>query len=985
MDVLIGFLSGSLRGYITRGFLVAFLLFCSVVTFSQGWDVAFGGSRGDWGESVIQTNDQGYIVVGASESYGEDYDLDIFAVRTDVDGTVIWSEVVDDGFREYGFKIINAEDDGFLIVGESTPSVGDAPSPYLLKISKYGKKEWSKVYGAADVSERAFDIVKNTEGDGYAIIGSSQTGVEGDYDILVISVDLEGNELWRRTYGHSKREEGISIAAAPGGFIIAGDTREEFVVPPSNNIYLARIDNLGDTLWTREIGDTGQTESVSSIVVDKTGDIIIVGSSNGFSKNFIAKYDIEGGEVWRRSFGTGITNVLNDVLELEDGNLVAVGYYEATANSLPDIFLTKFDEDGNTIWAKIVGDESLTDIARAIAPRVGKGFVIAGYNSLSAELDVGNDATLITTDEDGNFNSNQITGKVFYSEDGCNPFEEGDTPLSQWIIKAESADATYFASTDEEGNYQMTVDSGIYNVQVLPINDYWATCNPLGFGVTFNQFYDTTRFDFPIVAEIGCPFMTVDISSNPVVICEHTDYTVSYANTGTATAVDAYVEVQFDDELSYSSSSIVPTIDGSIYRFELGDIAPSQEGSFTINVAVSCDGIEEGQASMVQAHIFPDTLCSEPSPNWDGSDIKVRATCDNGQITFYARNEGQGDMIQERNSFVIEDQIIFLAKPIDLDAGEEVQITSLQGDGSTYRLIAEQSEGNPGSSYPTVFVEGCVQGEQPYTTGIVTQFPENDQERYLSIDIQEAISSNNTVIAMRGYPKGYGDEAIISPKTDLTYTVVFRNTGTDTINRMVIRDTLPTSLDISTIEPGASSHPYDFEIYDDGHIKFTFENINLPDSSAGAEESKGFVKFKVSQKSNTPLGTYIRNRAAIFFDYHEPVLSDEVVRLVGCNDFFDFDEGCIIISTNNPEYPLADIKVSPNPFKEKAVISIDGEDLDFENLRFRLFDVTGRLLEVDNFTGKNYEFYRKDYAAGIYIFTIESENRTLGSGKIILR
>lgn len=985
MDKLIETLSSGLRGYITRTGLVISILFCSVIGYAQGWDAAFGGDNEDWGESVLQTNDHGYILVGTSESFGEDQDLDVFIVRTDVDGTKIWSKVIDDGFREFGYKVISAGDNGFLIAGEASVSPGDAPSPYLLRISKYGKKEWSKVYGSLDINETGQDVVKSLDDSGYAMIGSSQTGVDGDFDILVIRVDSEGNQLWRKTYGNSKREEGTSIAAISDGFIIAGDTREEFVTPPSNNIFLSRINDQGDTLWVRTIGDTGQTESVSKVIIDQSDNIVVVGSAHGFSKNFIAKYDLNGQEIWRRTFGEGTTNVLNDVLEQKDGTLVAVGYLEKTPSSSSDIFLTKFDADGNTIWTKAVGDEFRTDIARAIAPRVGKGFVIAGYNSIAASLDSGNDATLITTDENGNFNSNQITGKVFHSEDGCNPYQNGDILLSQWIIKAESANATYFASTDEEGNYQMSVDSGAYTLTVLPMNDYWASCNPLGFGITFNQFYDTTSFDFPIVTEIVCPSLSIDISADPLIICEDADYTVSYSNQGTQTATNAYVEVTFEDELTYNSSSITPTIDGDIYRFELGNIAPSEEGSFTINTSVSCDGIEDGQSSGVTAHIFPDTLCLEPAPNWDGSSIKLSGRCDNGQIKFFAKNEGQGDMVQPRNSFVIEDHLILLSQPIDLGPGEEIELASIHGNGATYRALAEQSEGHPGHSYPTVAIEGCVEEGQDYSTGIVTQFPENDQDDFIAIDIQEAISSDNTTIALRGYPKGYGDEAIISPKTDLTYTVVFKNTGTDTINRMVIRDTLPTSLDISTVRPGSSSHPYDFKIYDDGHIKFTFNNINLPGSSTGATIHKGFVKFKVSQKPNTPVGTEIRNRAAIFFDYQEPTLSQEVVHLVGCNDFFDSSEACIPVNTFDPVSDNDNITVYPNPFDEKTLIVLKGEDLELEEFRFRLFNATGKLVTIDNFTGKNYEFYRKDYTAGIYFFTIESKNRRVGSGKIVLR
>ena len=57
--------------------------------------------------------------------------------------------------------------------------------------------------------------------------------------------------------------------------------------------------------------------------------------------------------------------------------------------------------------------------------------------------------------------------------------------------------------------------------------------------------------------------------------------------------------------------------------------------------------------------------------------------------------------------------------------------------GSTYRAVVEQVQGHPGNNFPTVAIEGCtLDGQGSYTTGQVTQFPENDQDASIDIDVQ---------------------------------------------------------------------------------------------------------------------------------------------------------------------------------------------------------------------------------------------------------
>jgi uncharacterized repeat protein (TIGR01451 family) len=297
-------------------------------------------------------------------------------------------------------------------------------------------------------------------------------------------------------------------------------------------------------------------------------------------------------------------------------------------------------------------------------------------------------------------------------------------------------------------------------------------------------------------------------------------------------------------------------------------------------------------------------------------------------------------------------------------------------------LVAQQSPDHPGMSNPTIAIEGCTQGDS-YSTQYYTQFPENDQDNFIAIDVQEVetTSVSSEQATLKGHPKGYQDEIIV-PNTDLTYTINFANLGTDTINRIVIRDTLPISLDIQKIIPGSSSHPYDFQIYNNGVLKITFDEIQLqPNSSADPTLTRGFVKFRIAQKPNNPVGTIIDNSAAVFFDYYEPVINNVVHHLVDCETYIT---GCLITSTYTPELPdHAKIKVYPNPFIEKATIEIVGNVTGVKV--FSVYDTFGRLINRSYFEGSQFDYYRNHLPQGLYIYKLESEGQLIDSGKIMIR
>jgi hypothetical protein len=973
------------------------LVFSSQSALAQGWEATFGGDKEDYGTAILQTIDEGYVAVGYSESFGSDNDFDIYLVRTDVDGTPLWERIYDEGYIERAYDIILLDDGDLLILGdinEANGNVAGTPSEvYLLRVDPLGNFVSSIRFENDGFFQSGREIIRTSDG-GYAIIGASANPVLDQSDILVIKLDANAEEEWRRIYGTPYSDVGQGIVEVNGGYAFAANVKNGGNFP-DNDVAIYRIDAAGNQIAARFYGDGQENnEDVNDLIKTQDGNLLLVGSSNNFNNTYIIKSDLNGDTLWTRKLEVSLFGEeLYGVTELEDGSIVATGYSELN-ESTPEILLLKMSPTGDLVWQRNLSEEfSDWRFGVDVVETVDKGFIIAGYNSLSQGFI--NDLSIIRVDGEGNYFTNLLQGKVFWSQDGCNPFQDGDTPLKDWLVAVEGDNGRFIGTTDEQGHYRIPVDIGEYTVRLLPKNDAWNICSPASFPVSFTASYDSLVYNFPVRSiPDACPVLSVETGVGPLQACTQVDYLVEYCNDGSATATDAYVEIFLDDELTYVTASVDTSLETSnsiIVR--LGDLAPLTCGSFTITVDVACGDVQELQSVIVSANIYPNGYCGPIDPNWDMSSIQVTGRCEDNNIIFTAKNVGTGPTSERLGFVIVEDQVLFLEGQDDtgvdiLNPGEEMEVPigGIQPNqmGSTYRFIVEQTQGHPGNNYPTVVVEGCtLDGEEEYTTGQVTQFPENDQDPYVDINVQEILSTLGTANILIGHPKGYQD-SIITSNTDIEYTVLFANTESDTLNRLVIRDTLPEALDLATLAVGPASHPYTFEIYNSGVLKITFDDLNLiPADSSGSEtDSRGYVKFTLSQKPNLPIGTVIENRAAVYFDYIAPDITNSIRYSLACEDFLV--EGCLAVELTEPPVKKGlNIRVQPNPFHSSAIITID--DCECNQLEIVIRDAAGRQLRREKFNGSSFTLQRNNLPAGLYFLEIYTDKQILQTGKLLVQ
>jgi len=161
-----------------------------------------------------------------------------------------------------------------------------------------------------------------------------------------------------------------------------------------------------------------------------------------------------------------------------------------------------------------------------------------------------------------------------------------------------------------------------------------------------------------------------------------------------------------------------------------------------------------------------------------------------------------------------------------------------------------------------------------------------------------------------------------------TYTIHFQNTGNAPAMNIRITDTLDANLDMSTFQEINYSHN-NTALLSGNVLTVNFPNINLSDSATNAAASMGFVQYRVKPKANVLIDTKIYNRAYIYFDYNEPIVTNNVV-----STYLDF-----IPTSENEMIKEKEFHVFPNPSSD--FINIDYE-VEKAEVQIEIIDITGR-------------------------------------------
>ena len=317
-----------------------------IKTDSEGqeqWNQTFDGNDRDYGKSVKQTVDGGYIIIGST---GSDYYYDAWLIKTDPKGTEEWNQTFGGDNKNYGNSVQQTIDGGYIITGEISSSGNGSSDVLLIKTDQQGQEKWIQTFGGSD-----YDIgnsIEQTYDGGYIITGSTRSYGNGSSDVLLIKTDQQGQEEWIQTFGGNYIDIGNSIKqTSDNGYIITGYTQS--YGNGSRDVWLIKTNSLGNEEWNQTFGGS-YIDIGNSIQQTIDGGYIITGSrgTDYYSDLWLIKTDYQGNEEWNQTFGGNDYDFGNSVQQTTDDGYIILGHTKSYGNGGYDIFLIKTDSEGNT-------------------------------------------------------------------------------------------------------------------------------------------------------------------------------------------------------------------------------------------------------------------------------------------------------------------------------------------------------------------------------------------------------------------------------------------------------------------------------------------------------------------------------------------------------------------------------------------------------------------------------------------------------------
>ena len=360
----------------------------------QLWIRQFGTNGIDIAYAIAPDGIGGVMVAGyttgslGGPNAGDD---DAFLARYDDTGNQLWVTQIGSGGGEAARALAPDGAGGVFVAGYTWFNLGGpnagSTDAFLARYDGTGNRLWIRQFGTRS-AEWATALASDGTG-GVIVAGFTRGSLggpnAGSSDTFLARYDNAGNQLWIKQFGTSEDE--LAWALTPdgaGGVMVAGFERRRVSRSIIFESFLARFDENGDELWTAQISASESVE-VIALAPDGAGGVIVAGTVtpiSGGHQAFVARYDENGGELWRTLFGSGAH--ANALVSDGAGGVVVAGLVHGDLGGpnagYDDAWIARFDAAGSRLWLRQFGTSG-GESAFALAPDGAAGVIVAGYTT----------------------------------------------------------------------------------------------------------------------------------------------------------------------------------------------------------------------------------------------------------------------------------------------------------------------------------------------------------------------------------------------------------------------------------------------------------------------------------------------------------------------------------------------------------------------------------------------------------------------------
>lgn len=825
----------------------------------------------------------------------------------------------------------------------------------LIVVNEISSQGWEQIYRFDDFN---YGIsIYNSQAGGFAFFSHS---LNYDSPEQFIQVDAEGKILKNVEFDKLLNTFYFAFSATcqltSGEYIVAGKLRHDILDP--ENVFLMKINASGQMQWIQEY--TRETSySINAVSETEDGGLILTGVSYSSQRDslLLLKTDSVGVFQWEKHYGDIKDTRGNDVIQCSDGGFAVIGsnWNGHFGAGQSDFWLLKTDSNGELLWSKKFGDGA-PDLGYSLLETENQGFILTGSGLFPMSTDGYSDVTVIKTDSLGN----KIWIKSYERSDHSYAYAIEKITDGGYILCGQLNDSL----TTGFAGYLVRIDD---NGQLL-----WSQSFSGGDLDLFISVIETPDNGFGIVGyHRGAANSDTDL------------YVVKTDSLGRVLSSSLEGSIFWDKSQDCVFQSGEPPSDHFIIKASgkrdiLGTSDTSGKflmrldtGTYQIKV-FSPNNYWEACPSQIDIVALPNDTSSiefamQETVSCPYLSVSVSTPflrrCFPGTYNVNYCNRGTALATKVQISVQLDSFMLFTSSSIPFSLMNNVYTFSINdlepGDCGSFSINFTLScEAELGMTH-------CINVSILPDTICVDGIANLTHTKECQIN-KGSYDPNDK----RAFVGGREHQDTISQDIPIEYQIRFQNTGTDTAFRVIIIDTIQEELDIYSVIPGASSHPYSFELIGSNIIRFTFDDIILPDSFINEPASNGFVKFMINQKSQLPFGTVINNTANIYFDFNSPVatqLSKLIVEKV-------------ITSIEITKPSSYGYHLFPNP--TTGILTIDIPWCE-EKVMLKVFDLTGKLVVQSEGIGPRLIVSLETCIPGLYFYQLDLENGYLGGGTFI--
>jgi hypothetical protein len=338
------------------------------------WEQTFGGSADDAAYDVQETVDGGFIITGFTESYGAGQ-KDAWLIKAGLDGTEQWNRNYGGEWDDWGRSVIQMDNEEFLLTFSGSTAGSEVNDLEMIRLAPDGGERLARSFGGSGREVPCAGFC--TDDSGYILAGSTASTDSGDTDFWLLKIDEDGNQVWDQTYGGEANERAHAMQLTADGIIMTGST--ESFGAGLKDVWLVKTDMQGTEQWQKTFGtdsadvgfDVRETQDMGYIITGYTA------SADSARDIWLIKTDSDGNIQWSQVYGGANDDLGKSVRQTPDGGYIVAGRTESWDSRMQDVILLKTDSEGEREWKRIFSWEA-DDFAEAVCLTMDGGYAIAG-------------------------------------------------------------------------------------------------------------------------------------------------------------------------------------------------------------------------------------------------------------------------------------------------------------------------------------------------------------------------------------------------------------------------------------------------------------------------------------------------------------------------------------------------------------------------------------------------------------------------------